>query len=282
MDWILFAWTAIGPVVSLILAFPITIKYKDNSLVDLGWALGFVTMAWIPFLYNTIKYNTLSIRQIVITSLITIWGIRLITYIIIRKKIRKTEDVRFIKYRDNWQKFFYLKSFLIIFVPQMIMVYIIGSSAMFANTIIDNSQIDLVGIIFLAIGAFVWIVGFFFETVGDIQLLQFRKNPENKGKTLNTGLWKFTRHPNYFGESTQWWGIFIIAVSFTFTYIETLSIVIVGWVTISGPILLTFLLLKVSGVSMLEKDVLSNREGYKEYVETTSSFIPWFPKKKKN
>ena len=284
MDPTIFGWAAIGPVVSLIIALPITLKYKDNSLVDIGWALGFVSQTWISFLINGIKNDSWSLRQILITSLVTVWGIRLISYIIVRKRIRKVEDKRFVGYRERWQKNFVLKSFLIIFVPQMFLVYIIGSPAIFANSVADTDLIpSLHGIILLIIGGIVWLEGFFFETVGDIQLLRFRNNPENKGKTLSTGLWKFTRHPNYFGETEQWWGIFIIAISFAFDDLSNITQIIVGWVMIFGPIMLTLLLLKFSGVPTLEnEEMLKKREGYKEYIETTSAFIPWFPKKKKS
>ena len=283
MDPTIFGWAAIGPIVSLTIALPITIKYKDNSLVDLGWALGFVSMAWISFLFNGIKYNSWSLRHIVIVSLVTVWGIRLITYIIVRKIIRKTEDQRFVGYRERWKTNFILKSFLIIFVPQMFIVYIIGSPVVFAYSVADTSLIpSLHGLILLIIGGTVWFEGFFFETIGDIQLMQFRSNPQNKGKTLSTGLWKYTRHPNYFGEAEQWWGIFIIAISFAFDDLANITQIIVGWVMILGPILLTFLLLKFSGIPTLEnEEMLAKREGYQEYIETTSSFIPWFPKEKK-
>lgn len=284
MDPTIFGWALLGPVISLIVALPITVKYKDNSLVDIGWALGFVSMAWISFLFNGIKYSSWSLRHILITSLVTVWGIRLTTYIIVRRKIRKVEDKRFVAYREKWQSNFILKSFLVIFVPQMIIVYIIGSPVVYANSIADSALVPpLHGIIMLAIGAAVWLEGFFFETVGDIQLMKFRNNPTNKGKTLSSGLWKFSRHPNYFGESEQWWGIFIITLSFAFDDLSNITHIIVGWVMILGPITLTLLLLKFSGIPTLEtEEMLNKREGYKEYIETTSSFIPWFPKKKKN
>lgn len=282
MDPMIFVWSAIGPVVALFFAFPITIIKKDNSLVDIGWALGFISMAWISFLINGLKNDSWALRQIVITSLVTVWGVRLISYIIVRRKIRGTEDPRFVGYREQWKTFFLLKSFLIIFIPQMILVYIVGSPVVFANSVLEPTVLDVVGIALLTIGGAVWLKGFFFETVGDIQLLKFRINPNNKGKTLSTGLWRYSRHPNYFGESTQWWGIFIVAISLTFTDLSNIPQIIVGWVTLVGPALLTFLLVKFSGIPTLEKEgILKNREGYHEYIETTSAFIPWFPRKKK-
>lgn len=281
MDYLIFAWAALAPVISLIFAFPITIIFKDNSLVDIGWALGFVTMPWVGFIINLIKNDVWAIRPLVVNILITIWGVRLLTYIIARKRIRKVEDKRFAAYREQWQNNFLLKSFVILFIPQMIMVYIIGSPAFFANTLVNVDPMTTFGIVFLVIGGLVWIQGFFFETVGDYQLLQFRKNPENKGKTLTTGLWRFTRHPNYWGEATQWWGIFLIVFPLAIQNLENTARIIIGSVTIIGPILLTLTLLKFSGIPTLEReDILKKREGYEEYMTSTSKFIPWFPKKK--
>ena len=118
------------------------------------------------------------------------------------------------------------------------------------------------------LGVVVWAIGFFFEAVGDLQLARFKSNPANKGKVMDRGVWRFTRHPNYFGDSAQWWGYYLIAASAG------------GWWTVFGPIIMTLFLLRVSGVTLLEK-TMSTRPGYKEYAESTSAFIPWFPRKKK-
>jgi steroid 5-alpha reductase family enzyme len=120
--------------------------------------------------------------------------------------------------------------------------------------------LDLVGIV-------LWGVGFFFEAVGDWQLLRFKANPQNKGKVMDQGLWAYTRHPNYFGEAVLWWGMFLI----------TLATPGSGWTVIS-PLLITGLLLKVSGVTLLEKTILETRPEYREYMQRTSAFIPWVPK----
>jgi steroid 5-alpha reductase family enzyme len=287
-DPMIFLWALIGPVVSLIIAFPITVITKDNSLVDIGWVLGFVSMPWIGYIITGLNNpgTWLSARQLTINILVTIWGIRLLTHYIVRKIIRKTEDERFASFREEWKENFYLKTILIIFTPQVFLVYIIGSAATFANAFVDTYSMGTVEYILLIIGAIVWLEGFLLESISDFQLLKFRKNPENKGKILNTGLWKYSRHPNYFGEAEQWWGIFIIAISYAFTKSAgefVTSYLVAGWLTILGPILLAFILLKVSGINTLEKDgILKGREGYDEYLETTSAFIPWFPKKKKS
>lgn len=286
MESMIFLWALIGPVVSLILAFPITVIWKDNSLVDLGWVLGFMSMAWISYIVNGITFgNWIAIRQLTITILVTVWGIRLFTHYIVRKVIRKVEDARFADYRKNWTKNFYLKTILMIFLPQIFLVYIIGLPVVFANSIDDSLPINTIGIILLVIGGLVWLEGFFIETTADFQLMRFRKNPENKGKILNKGIWRYSRHPNFFGESEQWWGIFIIAISYAFNNYPTINATNmgVGWTTIIGPILITFILLKVSGIPTVEKEgILMGREGYEEYLKTTSAFIPWFPKKMKS
>ena len=124
-------------------------------------------------------------------------------------------------------------------------------------------MLDLLGVI-------TWVVGFMFEAVGDWQLYRFKADPENKGKVMNKGLWAYTRHPNYFGESLVWWGLFII----------TLATPGSAWVVIS-PLLITFLLVKVSGVTLLEKTIVDSRPEYAEYIKSTSSFFPWFPRKEK-
>jgi steroid 5-alpha reductase family enzyme len=123
---------------------------------------------------------------------------------------------------------------------------------------------------FIAIGLLVWVIGFVFESVGDSQLKRFIKNPENKGKIMDKGLWRYTRHPNYFGESVMWWGLAIMAISVQYGYIGFLS-----------PIIITYLLLFISGVPLLEKAFKDNME-FQKYAARTSIFIPWFPKRDKS
>jgi len=116
------------------------------------------------------------------------------------------------------------------------------------------------------LGLAVWLIGFYFESAGDYQLSRFKSRPENKGKVLDSGVWRYTRHPNYFGDSAQWWGYYLIAAAAG------------GWWTVYSPVLMTLFLLRVSGVALLEKS-METRPGYKEYIERTSAFIPWLPRK---
>ncbi|MGB6867261.1 MAG: DUF1295 domain-containing protein, partial [Candidatus Aminicenantaceae bacterium] len=174
----------------------------------------------------------------------------------------KGEDFRYAKWRHDWGRWFMLRSYFQIFMLQGAFLFIIALPIMLVNF---SGREDLTAIDFLGIG--VWCIGFFFEAVSDYQLRQFKKRPENKGKIITTGLWKYTRHPNYFGEVVLWWGIFLLALS-----------VKNGWIVILSPLLLSFLILRVSGVTMLEKKYAGNAE-FEAYAKRTNAFFPWFPKK---
>ena len=143
-------------------------------------------------------------------------------------------------------------------------MFIIGTPLLLAQISPIPNTLTLLDVI----GVIVWIIGFYFESVGDAQLARFKSNPGNKGKLLNIGLWAYTRHPNYFGDAAQWWGYYLIALSAG------------GWWTIFSPILMTLLLVKVSGVGLLEKTLAKTKPGYQVYMQTTSAFVPWLPRRK--
>jgi len=231
---------------------------KDNSIVDIAWGIGFILVAIVTFVLRPGWVP----RHILVTALVVIWGTRLAAHIAIRKK-GKGEDFRYAKWRKNWGKWFYIRSFFQIYMLQGIFLLIIAYPVMLVNHS-EKAGIGLWDIL----GFIVWLVGFFFEAVGDYQKSQFKKKVENKGKIIQQGLWKYTRHPNYFGEVTMWWGIFLITLS-----LEN------GWTAIVSPLMITFLLLKVSGIPMLEKKYKDNEE-FEDYAERTSAFFPWFPKKR--
>jgi steroid 5-alpha reductase family enzyme len=231
---------------------------KDNSIVDIAWGIGFVLVAIITFFA---KANSVA-RHILVTVLIVIWGTRLATHIAIRKK-GKGEDFRYAKWRKDWGKWFHVRSFFQIYMLQGIFLLVIAYPVM----LINHSEES--GIVFQdIIGLVVWLLGFVFESVGDHQLSKFKKKEKNKGKIMTQGLWKYTRHPNYFGEVVMWWGIFLMALS-----------VKNGWTAVVSPLLITFLLLKVSGITMLERKYAGKKE-FQEYTKRTNAFFPWFPKKK--
>lgn len=239
--------------------FLIAVIRKDNSLADIAWGGGFVIIAFLSFF---LAPGHAVARQVLATGLVTLWGLRLAIYIYFRNKGRG-EDYRYAKWRKDWGRYFLIRSFLQVFMLQGALMVLIASSVIFIN--LNPAQ----GLTILdGVGLAVWCLGFFFEALGDFQLFQFKKDPENKGQVMRYGLWKYTRHPNYFGEATMWWGIFLMALSLTRGVIALLS-----------PLTITFLLLKVSGIPMLEKKLAESQPGYADYMKKTSSFIPWFSKK---
>ncbi len=231
---------------------------KNNSIVDMGWGAGFVVIA----LATLFLEGSFAARNLLVTLLVAIWGVRL-TYHIVRRNWGKPEDFRYAKWRGQWGNLVVPRAFFQVFMLQGVMMLVIGYPIVLINAY------PAAGLNFLDFfGLLVWVVGFFFESLGDKQLAEFLSNPTNKGKVIQSGLWKYTRHPNYFGEATMWWGIFLLALS-----------VPLGWTGIISPLTITTLLLFISGVPLLEKQMMKNPE-YREYAARTSKFVPWPPKKK--
>ncbi len=237
--------------------FLIALLIKDNSIVDVAWGLGFILVA-LTTLFTRPGFEA---RHALVTGLVVVWGLRLAAHIFFRNRGRG-EDFRYAKWRRDWGRWFIPRSFLQIFMLQGVFMLIVASPVVLVN------HSGLKGLTVLdGLGTLVWITGFLFEAVGDYQLRKFKQNPEGRGKIMTTGLWRYTRHPNYFGEAALWWGIFLIALSVTG-----------GWVAIISPLTIGFLLLKVSGVTMLEKKYAGNEE-FAAYARRTSAFFPWFPKR---
>lgn len=230
---------------------------KNNSIVDMGWGLGFVVIA-IYTLFIGGYYNS---RSIIVTALVIIWGLRLF-YHILKRNSGKPEDFRYVNMRKAWGKWVVPRAFLQVFMLQGAFMLVIAYPIIMNNATAKGS-LGALGII----GLLIWIFGFIFEALGDKQLKDFIYNKKNKGHIMKEGLWKYTRHPNYFGEATMWWGIFIISFSSKS-----------GIVGIISPAFITLLLLFVSGVPMLEKHYKDNKE-FQAYSKVTSRFLPWFPKK---
>lgn len=237
--------------------FIASVFLKRNDIADIAWGLGFILIGIFLLLNST----TISSRYVLIFSLVSLWGLRLSLYILYRNK-NKPEDFRYLQWRNEWGKWFYLRSYLQVFLLQAGLMLLISTALVIVSHNYQTKLNSLDGI-----GLFVWLVGYYFQVVSDYQLFTFKKNIHNKGKIITTGLWKYSRHPNYFGESVMWWGIFIISLSSNN-----------GWFAIISPIVITLLLLKVSGVPLLEEKYKNNSE-YKNYINTTSSFIPWLGKK---
>lgn len=239
--------------------FVMALIKKNNSIVDIGWGLGFVLIAVSTYLLN---YD-LNLIKLIPNLLVIIWGMRL-SYHIFKRNHGKSEDFRYAKWRQEWRHSFLIRSYLQVFMLQGLLMLIIASPIII-NNYVDNHQINILYLI----GILVWLIGFIFESVGDAQLKVFLADSKNKGKVLQTGLWKYTRHPNYFGEILMWWGIFIMTVNLLWPYSLLLII---------SPALINYLLVFVSGVPLLEASLASNPQ-FQEYAKRTSRFVPWLPKK---
>jgi steroid 5-alpha reductase family enzyme len=231
---------------------------KRNDVADTAWGLGFVVLAWGSALLAT----SVSSVAILVNVLITIWGARLASHIYLRNR-NKPEDARYKQIVSDDVKFRWLVSYGKVFLLQGLLLWIIMLPVQQINFGSDASS--TIGFI-AALGAIIWLVGFIFESVGDKQLSVFLAQ-KKRPKVLQTGLWRYTRHPNYFGEVTQWWGIFVISFSAG----------VAPW-TIIGPLTITGLVLFVSGVPMLERRYANDPE-YQDYAEHTSKFLPLPPKK---
>ncbi len=237
----------------------VSLLLRNSSIVDIFWGFGFVLSAWV---YYFLTPDGFIIRKLLIAGLATIWGLRLTIHVLTRNW-GKPEDFRYQKWRNESGKVWWIKSLFQVFILQGFLMWIISTpllAAQYSNLPASLTIFDYLAVI-------IWIIGFYFETVGDLQLTKFRSNPANKGKILNTGVWHYTRHPNYFGDSAQWWGYYLFALAAG------------GWWTIFSPIIMTLFLIKVSGVALLEKTMKDTKPGYREYMENTSAFIPWIPKK---
>jgi steroid 5-alpha reductase family enzyme len=231
---------------------------RDSSIADVFWGMGFIIAAWISF---ALTPDGFAVRKLLLCTLVTIWGLRLSLYILGRSW-GKDEDCRYQKWREHagarWWWFSYFKVFLL----QGSLIWLISVPLLAAQ--MSSEPDTLIALDYTAAG--IWLIGFCFEVVADWQLARFRADPENDGKVLSTGVWQYSRHPNYFGDATQWWAFFLIAAAAG------------RYWTILSPIVMTILLLRVSGVRLLERNLVATKPQYREYIAKTSAFIPWIPK----
>jgi steroid 5-alpha reductase family enzyme len=251
-----------GAVIILILMsllWVLSIYIKNVSIVDIFWGLGFVIVNGVYFFLSDGYYP----RNIILLILVSIWGLRLSIYLAYRN-IGKGEDFRYQEFRRHYgvNRYWWV-SFFQVFLLQGVLILLVSLPLLGSNFYTDNNELmwlDYVAII-------IWIIGFIFESFGDFQLTRFKNNPNNKGKVLDTGLWKYTRHPNYFGDTLVWWAYALFCLA-SGSY----------WPVV-GSVLMTFLIIKVSGVALLEVSLKNKKPDYQEYVRKTNAFFPWFPKK---
>ncbi len=247
------------------LLYVISLYRRDNSIADIGYGIGFIVTLLPAYFYHIALFFVtaapLTLLSVLPFLMVTLWGARLSLRIYLKNK-GKPEDFRYAAWRAKW-KWFYLRSYLQVFMLQGVIIFLIVLPAI----VLSSESTYFLPLLIL--GLVIWLKGFGFETLGDWQLDRFLKEPESKGKLMTRGLWKYTRHPNYFGESLMWWGIWILSLAAHPS----------AWqCTIISPILITILLLKVSGIPLLEAR-MSKHPDWPEYARKTNAFIPWLPKK---
>ena len=233
----------------------ISLPLRDVSIVDIAWGLGFVLVAWTSFLAGTS-----SERNLLLPVLTTAWGLRLSGYLAWRN-IGKPEDYRYREMRNYRPRSFPIRSLLTVFALQGLLMWII---ALPLQTVHPSGTPS---VMLMTIGALLWVIGFAFESIGDWQLARFKADPTNTGRVMDRGLWRYTRHPNYFGDFLVWWGFYLLALASGSP-----------WWSVVGPLVMSVLLMKVSGVTLLEKSLKHRKQGYAEYVARTNTFFPWWPR----
>ncbi len=236
--------------------FVVALLVRRNDIADIGWGPGFLLVAVVTLLASP----GATPRQILVLVLVALWALRLAIHIG-RRNLGKPEDRRYQAWREQWGDAFIVRSYLQVFLLQGLFMFLVSLPIQ----VVMASERDGLGALAI-LGTLLWVVGFIFESVGDYQLDRFKADPANKGKVMSQGLWRYTRHPNYFGEVTQWWGILLIGLGVPW-----------GWLGIIGAATITVLIIGVSGIPMLEKH-FQGRPGWKEYEARTSAFFPWFPK----
>ena len=257
------AATAAAVVLAQLVTFAVGLRLGRLSVVDVTWGAGFSLIAAVGFLVSTGDGDPL--RRGLLLGLTVVWGLRLTVHIGRRQRLDGSEDPRYeelMARRNGHPKWVALRS---VFLLQAAAAWAISLPLQVGLVAPDRSAPSTV---VLAGGVLGWVVGFFFETVGDRQLELFRADPDNRGKVMDRGLWRYTRHPNYFGDACVWWGLFLVALGGPW-----------GLLTLPAPLLMTWLLVAKTGKPLMEAQLARRRPGYADYVARTSGFIPLPPKK---
>ena len=255
----IMGWNLVALLTMMFIGWLISIIARNVTIVDTLWGLGFVLVAWITFFFG----EGYALRKGLMAVLATLWGLRLAGHLTWRNW-GAGEDPRYGSWRKASGNRFWIVSLFKVFILQAVFLWVISLALQIGQMapIPDHfSGLDYLGLS-------VWLLGFFFESVSDFQLSRFKADPENKGKVMDQGLWRYSRHPNYFGESLIWWGIFLIALATPNS-----------WWTVISPLVITAVLLKMTGIPLMEKSIANGRPGYKDYIKHTNAFIPWFPRK---
>ena len=255
----IMGWNFLALLVMMFIGWLISLAFNNVTAVDTLWGLGFVVVAWITFFLA----DGYPARKYLISILVTLWGLRLAGHLSWRNW-GSGEDPRYGSWRRAAGSRFWLVSLFKVFLLQAVFLWVI-SLALQVGQLAPLPE-HLTGFDYL--GLAVWLLGFLFESVSDYQLARFKAVASNKGRVMRQGLWAYSRHPNYFGESLVWWGIFLIAFSTPNS-----------WWTVVSPIVITVVLLKMTGIPLMEKSIADKRPAYADYIKNTNAFVPWFPRK---
>lgn len=239
----------------MLLVWLASVMLRDASIVDVFWGLGFVVIAFLTFFLTGDSTS----RKALLLALTSVWGLRLAAYLAWRKS-GTPEDYRYRAMRESIGPRFWLVSLFVVFGLQGLIMNVVALPVVAGQ--MDRSPLSG----WAVLGVALWTLGLLFETIGDYQLARFKADPNNSGKVMDRGLWRFTRHPNYFGDFLVWWGIYFAALGES------------TWWTAIGPLVMSFLLIRVSGVALLERSLRRDKEGYADYIARTSSFFPWPPR----
>ena len=259
MSWPAIYLAGLGLIaLGMLLLWLLSLRLRNAAIVDIFWGSGFGLLAW---LYFALSAGFLP-RKLLVATLVTIWGVRLSVHIW-RRNHGRPEDFRYRAWRVQWAGNFAWRSLLQVFMLQGALMWLISAPLLLAQTATAPAALGLLD----GLGTLLWLAGFIFEAGGDWQLERFKANPDNAGRIMDSGLWRYTRHPNYFGDALMWWGLYLLAAASP-----------AGVWAIGSPLLMTVLLMRVSGVTLLEKS-LGQRPEYREYIARTPAFFPWRPKR---
>lgn len=252
-------WNLAAVMAFMLMVWLLSLAKRDAGIADIFWGLGFILVAWISFFLG----GGQGIKSFLVATLTTLWGVRLSMHLFARNW-GQPEDRRYQNMRASHGERFWLVSLFTVFLLQGVILWTVSlvlQAVMHGEAPAQITWLDTLGLLF-------WTTGFLFETVADRQLARFKSRPSNRGKVMDRGLWAYSRHPNYFGEALIWWGFYLMAF-----HQENNA-----WLIVS-PLLMTLLLLKVSGVTLLERNMEERRPQYAAYKKQTSAFFPWFPRK---
>ncbi len=249
---------------AVFLLWLISLALSNASIVDIFWGPGFVLTAWAVFIWTALADVPTGAagRRLLLVALTTIWGLRLGIYLAWRN-LGKGEDYRYVAMRQRSPQRFWIISLFKVFLLQGALMWVVSLPVQVGQLPPQPAGIGVLAVV----GCLIWAAGLCCETIGDLQLARFKADATNRGRVMDRGLWRYTRHPNYFGDFLVWWGLYLVALEGAGT-----------WWTFVGPLVMSVLLVRVSGVAMLEKTITSRRPGYAEYMQRTSAFFPWPPR----